>query len=159
MALSNFERMLQLADEVFAVKSDAGQLNVDEKVITQLQHIHPSTLSEFDDGSGPAAWILMIPATLEVMNKFLAKEITESELLNLTPPDIKYESIYLCSALVLPEYRNKGLAKKLSVEAIKNISRLHTIKALFVWPFSKEGDALANKISGLTSLPLYKRLN
>jgi ribosomal protein S18 acetylase RimI-like enzyme len=157
MALSNFERMIQLAEDVFDVRNDANQLSVDEEVIKRLQSLHPSTMSEYDDGNGPVVWILIIPTTLDLMNKFINNNITEQELLDLTPLNTSYEAIYLCSAMVLSEFRNKGIAKKLTLKAIESIKKQHPIKSLFVWPFTKEGDLLAERIAKLSSLPLLKR--
>lgn len=158
MPLSNLERMIQLAEEVFSVKNDPNQLDVNPAVIERLKQIHPATLSEYEDGNGPVAWILLIPTTLELMNRFIENKISEKELFDLTPLNTKYEALYLCSALVLQEYRRKGIAKRLTMEAIDNIRKDHPIKALFVWTFSKEGDLGAAEIARLTSLPLYKRI-
>ena len=47
MDLSNFERLIQLADEVFAVKSDPSQLDVNQDVLARLKKIHPATISEY----------------------------------------------------------------------------------------------------------------
>ena len=157
MVLSNFERMIQLAEDVFAVKSDPNQLDIDQKVMERLHRIHPFTVSEYDDGNGPVAWILVIPTTLDLMNRFLAKEISEKQLFELTPEDSAYNALYLCSALVLEEYRRKGIAKRLTLTAIENISLEHPLKALFVWAFSKEGDIAAETLARHVSLPLYKR--
>jgi len=157
MALNNFERMLQLAEDVFATRTDPNQLAVDDEVIKRLQSIHSATLSEFDDGNGPVAWILSIPTTTDLMTKFLQKDISEKELYELTPINGPYEAIYLCSALVLEEYRCKGIAKQLTTEAIENIKKDHPIKVLFVWAFSKEGASLAEKVAVETGLPLKKR--
>ncbi|MGZ3864831.1 MAG: hypothetical protein ACXVPN_16320 [Bacteroidia bacterium] len=152
----SFERMIQLAEEAFAVREDPDQLDVNESVIKRLPEMHPSTVSEFDD-NGPAVWILLIPTTTELMHKFLEKEISEKQLYEKTPLHIKYQAIYLCSAMVLSEYRRKGIAKRLTVEAVTGICREHPVKTLFVWPFSKEGDALAEEIAKLCGLPLLKR--
>ncbi len=157
MALSNFERMLQLAEEAFAAKHDPSQLDVDEKVIEHLQKIHPASVSEYDDGNGPVLWILMIPTTNDLMQKFIQKQLSEQELVDQTPLNISYNALYLCSAMVLPEYRNKGIAKRMSIEAIDAIRKTHPINSLFVWPFSKEGDGLAENIARSVSLPLLKR--
>jgi len=157
MALSNFERMIQLSDEVFSSRTDPDQLNVNENVMERLQLIHPDTISEYDDGNGPVCWILCIPTTLELMTQFVNQKISERELYELTPLITKYEAIYLCSALLLEEFRGKGIAQGLAVKAIESIKIDHSIKALFVWAFSKEGEKLADKVSGLTGLPLYKR--
>ncbi len=157
MAISHYERMIQLSDEVFSSRTDPDQLNVNEDVMEHLQLIHPDTLSEYDDGNGPVCWILCIPTTLDLMTKFINQTISERELYELTPLNIRYEAIYLCSALLLEEFRGRGIAQRLAVTAIENIRIDHPIKALFFWSFSKEGEKLAEKVSRLIGLPLYKR--
>ncbi len=157
MGISNFERMLQLADDVFAVKNDPDQLDVNPDVLDQLRRIHPATVSEFDDGHGPVAWVLLIPTTLGLMDQFLNHSISEKELFDLTPLDTEYEAIYLCSAMVLEEYRRKGISRQLTLKAIDSIRKDHPIKTLFVWSFTIEGDMTADSISQMTSLPLLKR--
>jgi GNAT superfamily N-acetyltransferase len=157
MTLSNFERMIQLAGEAFDTKNDPEQLDVDEKIIERLLQIHPASVSEYDNGHGPVVWILMIPTSLGLMEQFIDKKISEKELFGRTQPGWKYEAVYLCSAMVLEEYRGKGIAKRLTLEAIEKIRKHHPLKKLFVWPFSKEGDGLAETISRETALPLLKR--
>jgi predicted GNAT family acetyltransferase len=157
MAKSNYERMIQMAEDVFDYRTDNSQLNVDKNVISHLQEIHPATMSEYNEGNGPAVWILVIPTTLDVMNRFLNKEISEKELYELTPVNVPYEAIYLCSAMVLEEYRGKGIAKRLTVEAIESIRKDHPIQSLFVWAFSKEGESLAENVAEMVGLPLKKR--
>ena len=156
MALSNFERLIQLADEVFAVKSDPSQLDVNPEVRERLHQIHPATVSAHDDGNGPVAWVLLIPTTIGLMKRFLKSEISEKELFELTPLNVSYDAIYLCSALVLEEYRRKGITKQLALAAIKSIRTKHPLKAAFVWAFSPEGDKAAEMIARLAGLPLHK---
>jgi len=158
MPLSNFERMIQLADEVFATKSDPNQLDINEEVLDHLRKIHPATVSEYDDGHGPVAWILLIPTTVELMNQFIKGIISEKVLYELTPLGTKYEAVYLCSAMVLGEYRRKGIAKQLTLAALEAIRKDHPIKSLFVWTFSKEGLLGAEALARLTSLPLQSRI-
>ena len=155
--MNNFDRMIQMANEVFATKSDPDQLDVDEHVIAHLKEIHPATLSEMADDNGPAIWILLIPTTRVLMDRFIAKDITEQQLADLTPVHSSYDAIYLCSAMVLEEYRHKGLAKKMTLEAVDKIRADHPIETLFVWPFTEEGNGLADSISKSAGLPLIKR--
>jgi hypothetical protein len=157
MAKSNIERLFQLADEVFDMKNDPLQLNVDQKVISRLLTMHPSTLSEYADGNGPVAWVLVIPTTLELMNRFLEGKISEKELYELTPVNTTYEALYLCSALVLEEYRRKGITKRLVLSAIENIRKDHPLKALFVWPFTEDGDRAAEAIAVEAGMTLFKK--
>ena len=91
------------------------------------------------------------------MTKFINQKISERELFELTPLNTKYEAIYLCSALLLEEFRGKGIAQRLVVKAIESIKTDHSIKALFFWAFSKDGEKLAEKVSLIMDLPLYKR--
>lgn len=157
MTLSNSERLIQLADEVFAVKSDPSQLDVNAEVLERLYQLHPATVSAFDDGNGPIAWVLLIPTTLELMNRFLDNQISEKELFDLTPLNSAYDAIYLCLALVLEEYRRKGITRNLALKAIEDISKQHRLNAAFVWAFSPEGDLAAGKIAEVSGLPLFKR--
>jgi len=154
---SNYERLIALADEVFAVRKDPEQLDVNENVMEKLNEIHPATLSDKDFGEGPILWILLIPTTVALMNQFLNHEINEKQLYELTEPSQEYEAIYLCSALVLEEYRNKGYAKEVTLHAIKEIQKDHPIKALFYWPFTEGGMHAARSIAKELELPLLER--
>jgi GNAT superfamily N-acetyltransferase len=155
---NNLERMIQLADEFFSVKRDPSQISVNGRVLARLRHIHPGTISEKSTSKGPVAWVLVIPTTQTIMDQFISKKITERELYNKTPLHAAYSSIYLCSALVLPEYRRKGLAKKLLIKAIKTIQKDHPVQKLFSWAFSAEGKRLAASVAREVSLPLYSRV-
>jgi hypothetical protein len=157
MFLSNYQRLIKLAEETFAMNNDPSQLQVDGEVRKRLVQIHPSTLSEFSDENGPVAWLLVIPTLREVMERFIVKDITEKELFELTPLNVKYEALYLCSGLVLHEYQRKGIIKKLALKAIEDIRKDHPIQFLFNWAFTEGGDRAAEKLAELTGLPLLKR--
>ncbi len=154
MSLSNFERMIQLAEEVFDSKSDPDQLEVNEEVLNHLCKIHPGSVQEFDDGNGPVVWVLLFPTTNELMEDFLKNKVSEKQLFELTPLNVQYDAIYLCSAMVLEEYRRKGIAQQLTKDAIEEIRKSHPISSLFVWPFTKEGSSLSEKISTSVGLQL-----
>lgn len=157
MPKDNFARMIRLVDEFFETKNDPDQLSIDEEVMNRLHEVHPSTMGEIADEDGPVAWTIVIPTTASVMKQFLNKEINEQALMDLTSPGQVFESVYLCSALVLPEHRGKGLAKKLTVDSVRSIMLDHRITTLYYWAFSKEGDALANAASFELGIPLRKR--
>jgi ribosomal protein S18 acetylase RimI-like enzyme len=152
---TNFERMLQLADEVFASRMDPNQIDVNEGVLNHLRRIHPATVSGHEEGDGPVAWVLVIPTTKKLMDGFLEGKISERDLYELTPLDGKYETLYLCSAMVLKEYRRKGLARDLTLNAIRSIQNDHPINCLFVWTFSKEGLEGSKAIAKRAGLPLH----
>ena len=140
-----------------AILVSAGLININQVVIDRLRMLHPATISEYDDGNGPVAWIILIPTTLDLMRSFVQGNISEKDLFAMTMPGKQYDAIYLCSAMVLKEYRRKGFAKRLTLAAIDAIRKDHPIQALFVWAFSKAGDLGSENMAVLTSLPLYKR--
>ena len=131
--------MIRLADEFFEAKSDPMQISVNRETMEVLKKIHPSTMGEIASKKGPIAWVLVIPTTHKLMKEFISKKINEKQLLDNTPLGSKYEAVYLCSALVLPEERGKGLAKRLLIKSIKSIKKKHPVKFLFYWGFSPEG--------------------
>jgi hypothetical protein len=153
----NLSRMIRLADTVFAMKSDPDQLNVNREVREQLLNLHPAAMMQETDENGPVAWLLIIPTTLHLMHQFLAARITEKQLFDMTPAGVRYGALYLCSALVLEEYRRKGIIQRLALQAIAAIRRDHPVQALFVWPFTSEGMKTAAKIARLCELPLFTR--
>jgi hypothetical protein len=157
MAKNNFEQMMEIIDEIFEVKNDPGQLDVDENVIEKLKQLHPSSLSEYNEGNGPIAWVLMIPTITSLMNDFLTDKISEKELFEKTPLHIQYDALYLCSATTLKEYRGKGITTRLALDAIENIRKTNPIKTLFVWPFTKQGNNLAEKLAQNAGLPLKEK--
>jgi hypothetical protein len=154
----NLKRMIRLAEEFFGTRNDPEQISINRKTITKLRKIHPSTMTEKRMKKGPIAWILVIPTTQVLMKQFIKKQINEQELLDKTPFRENYDAVYLCSALVLPECRHKGLAKSLAIKAIKSIQKQYPINALFYWAFSAKGKKLATSVAKKLSLPLFKRI-
>jgi GNAT superfamily N-acetyltransferase len=157
MGGDNRERMIRLAEEFFDMKNDPDQLAVDGETMARLRAIHPDTMSEESDNNGPIAWMLVIPTMHALMEKFVRGEINEREILEGTSPGGRYDALYLCSALVLPEHRGKGLARRLASRAILSIMKDHPVRSLFYWSFSPEGDALAVSIAREFNLPLFAR--
>ena len=155
--LPNYSRMFNLIDEVFAIRNDPNQLYVDEKATKKLQAIHPATLGEIADKNGPVVWVLMIPTTTHIMEDFLSGKISEKQILENTEPGKSYNCIYLCSATTLPEYRGHGQTKKLCVDSIWKICMDHPIMNLFVWPFTADGEILAESISNECLMKLFKK--
>ncbi len=154
---SNYHRLIALAESFFDAKNDPEQLSMTEEDRKKLQRLHPATMSEEADENGPVAWMLLFPTTRALMERFLTGEIGERELLHLTPDDAPYDAVYLCSALVLDEYRGKGVARRLALSALRTIMAKHDIGTLFIWPFSDAGDRLASSIALELGLPLRRR--
>ena len=151
--------MLQLVDDFFSIKNDPRQLEVTDDILEALIKLHPASVSEYADRAGPVCWILMIPTSEKVMELFLNDKIFESDILNLSIAEKNIDAIYLCSAIVLPEFRNQGIAKQISIAAIEKMQFTFPIKILFTWPFSNEGRNLGNSIAKTLNLPLKLKEN
>jgi GNAT superfamily N-acetyltransferase len=149
--------MIDLADRVFHARADPDQLSVDEDVLRSLRLLHPAAVCEERDTEGPIAWALLFPTLSELMERFLRGEITERELLDLTPVGSSYDVLYLCSALVLPEHRRQGLARGLLTRAVRAIREDHPLTMLFFWAFSEEGAHLAQAVAEELKMPLRER--
>jgi hypothetical protein len=157
MEQKNLQRMIRLAAEFFDAKNDPAQISIDDESMRKLRQIHPASLSEETDRDGPIAWVLVIPTTRELMEQFIAKTISERELLDRTSLHGPYDALYLCSALVLPEHRGMGFAKRQTMKAITAIRKEHPITSLFCWAFSVEGQNLAASVARESGLPLHWR--
>lgn len=157
MMNENFQRMIRLAEEFFDAKNDPAQISVDRVTMKRLGKIHPATMTERKTSKGPIVWVLLLPTTLDLMEQFISDKISERQLLRLTPLRGRYDAVYLCSALVLPEHRGKGLATRVAVKAVKAIEKDHPIQFLFYWAFSPEGKKLAAAIARDVKLPLLHK--
>ena len=69
----------------------------------------------------------------------------------------KIDALYLCSAVVKPEFRRKGLALE-GFTKIINKSSGDKRRVLFYWDYTPKGKLLADKIAKKTNLELRKRL-
>ena len=157
MQNENLKRMIRLAGEFFETKNDPAQISINAISIARLKRLHPATMTERRTKKGPIAWMLVIPTTRKLMRQFISKQINEQELLYNTPLRTKYDALYLCSALVLPEHRGKGYASKLTIKAIRSIQKQHPIKYLFYWAFSAAGKKLAKSAAKECGLPLFRK--
>ena len=155
--LPNYPRMFELIDATFATRQDPDQLQVTPADLEKLAAIHPATLSEKSNALGPLIWVLIIPTVKRVMDRFLENEISERQILELTPIGEPYDAIYLCSATALPEARGKGETKQLCINAIESVRKDHPVKYLFTWPFTPEGARLAESVGIATGLPVLRK--
>ncbi len=149
--------MLELVNTFFDTRNDPGQISVTDEQREKLMQLHPATLSELANEDGPIVWVLLIPTNKQIMEQFLNGEISEKQLLDLAQPGESCQSLYLCSASVLPEFRKQGLARKVTIGAINSIRAQYSISTLYFWPFSSEGRALAQSIADELGIELLER--
>lgn len=140
------QKMDTIAEEIFGTLKDPNQIPITNESREKLYKLTPNWIEyELDEKQNPISWVIIVPTDKKLAERFLNKEITEKELLNITTPQEKYSAIYLCAAVTVPEHRRKGLALKLFKKAIAKISKTNNF-ILFAWPTEKGGIELAQKI-------------
>lgn len=95
----------------------------------------------------------------ELADKFLSAEINENDLLLNSRKIKKFDCIYLCSAIILPEFRNKGFIFESSKRVIANSIEEFGMQfpKLFYWPFSNIGEKLSKKIANYFKFEILKK--
>ena len=153
----SLKRLLELVDDVFETRNDPTQIAFSEADMEKMESLHSGCLQEAANADGPISWVAVIPTSLELMNLFVQGALTERQLFEATEETTPKQAVYLCSAIVLPEFRRSGIAFDLSVNSIRSIQEDQKIEAAFVWPFTDEGEALAQKVASSCGLPLFVR--
>lgn len=154
MEKSNYQRLLQLVDELFNTKSDPDQLDVNEAVINTLQQISPVLVYEHQMAQEAVAWVTLIPSNETLTEAFINGSLTEKTYFEKSVELKQFDTIYLCSAIVLEEFRHQGIVSQHCKMAIENMCRHHSIKQLAAWPFTTEGLNCAKSIASKLELPL-----
>ena len=90
----------------------------------------------------------------QMMKLGLSNNNSTKQLLENTPSGVPYNALYLCSVTTLPEASGRGSTFELCMQTIDEIIKTHPLEFLFVWPFTKAGEALANKIANASGLKL-----
>lgn len=155
MQLTNYQRLIALAEKTFNLKNDSSQLHIGYNEIKTLRSIHVHTVNEYTINNEPVAWLTIIPSNEELMRLFLDDKLNEKELYNYSIKLSDFNTLYLCSALVLEEYQKKGIISNMAVAAIQSLKTSYSIKALFAWPFTEAGKKAALSIANKVSLPLF----
>lgn len=141
------QKMSEIAEKIFVTQDDPNQIPITQESKDKLDKLTPHWLKyRLDENNNPIAWVVVVPTTKEIAQRFLNGSITEKQILDETAPMDKYSALYLCSTITIPEHRNKGLATELIKEAIYNISKTDDY-ILFAWPFSIEGTGLIEKLN------------
>ena len=154
MKAANYQRLLELADQLFNTKSDPEQLDVNEHVIETLQDIAPVLVHEHQIDHEAVAWITLIPSNETLTEAFIQGAISEKNYFEKSVVLSAFDTIYLCSAIVLEEFRHQGIVSQHCKAAIEHMRIQHKIKQLAAWPFTAEGLSCARAIAHRLELPL-----
>jgi hypothetical protein len=102
---------------------------------------------------------LVLPCTQALMQDFITGQINEAQLVEkIREEEITYETmqtIYSCSAFIVPEHRGKGLAMQALIHSIKSITTRKI--PIFYWEYSTVGKIITEKYAACLGVELYVR--
>ncbi|MEK7227995.1 MAG: hypothetical protein AAB681_01410 [Patescibacteria group bacterium] len=140
------DKLMKIAEGVYGTATDPDQMPITRESAEKLDKLCSGWLeTEFDEAGEPISWAVVMPTQRELADKFLNKEISERDLLNLTEPADIYDAVYIVSVITVPEQRGRGLAIKVINRAINNMP-VASDAIYFTWPTTKEGEALIKKL-------------
>lgn len=135
------EKTRKIAEQLYGTAQHPDHIPVTAASQEKLNRLHPKTVLFKVIDDEPVSWIVVVPTTRVLAEKFVNGEITERVLFDQTQPSERYEALYICSIITVPEHRRKGYGTGLLREALENIP-LVPDPYLFCWIYSKEGEAM-----------------
>lgn len=142
------------AERFFHTDKDLEQLPGEEITYEFLTKKFPNSANIIRQGKKIVGHTFVLPCSKKLMRQFLNGKITERQLFYCIREEITYqnfETIYLCSALLLPEHRGQGLAAQSMADQVKKISSMRKGKTeIFAWPQTLEGKKMAQNVAKIT---------
>lgn len=158
MTDKELEQIREMSEKFFGTQSDPDQIPIGAESTKKLESIHKDAcLFKLDEKGNPIGWVTVVPTSIETMDKFLDKKITEVQLLEEAMKEKKFEALYLCGIFVLPEYRRKGYAKGMMIEVIEKVIGNNKDAQFYAWPYSGEGKIALKSLSSLLGKPIFER--
>jgi len=139
------EKQMKIAEGIYGTEVDPDQMPINDETMKKLDSLcHGWMETEFDEAGEPISWAVVMPTQKSLAERFLNKEISEKELLDMTEPNSAYDAVYIVSVITVPEHRGKGLGKKVVEKAMSNMPAVEGA-IYFAWPTTKEGEGMLKK--------------
>lgn len=149
------EKTRRIAEEFYGTVHHPDQIPITGESQQKLFQLHPKTVLFKLVDNEPVSWIVVLPTSQTLAEKFVNGEVTEKELFDKTTPSDVYEALYICSVFTVREHQRKGYGTGLLSEALEGIP-LQPDPYLCCWIYSKEGEAmfraLSKKYAGIVHL-------
>ncbi len=153
------KQAMEAAEKYFGTAEDPEQIPVSDESRQKLGALSPDwDVIAVDEHNQIVGWAVTVPTTLELMEKFLKKEISERELLDYTKPQENYSALYISTFFVSPEHRRKGYATKIFEEMLRRFDYQNKKQTLFAWIYSKDGEELIKSIATKFNLEIKVRV-
>lgn len=147
----DFLKMNEVALKEFGIP-DENMVSPNLENDLMVQGLENNNFICYKENEIPIAWSLVLPTSKEIKGRFLNGEINEKKLFEISTKNPSFESLYLFVVVVLPEHRQKGLAKELMNYQINYFKDKYNINDFFAWIFSTEGDKLVKSLERENSI-------
>lgn len=144
--IKDFEEMTIIGEQIFYTEDDDTQSKASVENCIGISNVDPYCYVSIKENDKNMAWSIVLPTSIDNMNKFLKGEINEAQLSEASKSNPCFECLYFMAVIVLPEYRKMGLAKFLLKEQIKYFQEKYSIDKFFGWIFTKDGNLLADSM-------------
>jgi ribosomal protein S18 acetylase RimI-like enzyme len=148
----------ELAESFFKMEENPDQIPATIENCEWINANIPECDNVIKDDGEIIGYTLIMPCTKDLMEKFLAKEITENEMFEKIKLHVDYnnfDTIYICAMTINPDYRGRGLASEGLIKSIKKIVGARKIKPiLFYWKQTEEGQKVCKKVADLLKFEL-----
>lgn len=131
-----------IAEDAFRTAEDPTQVQIRPGGGTWLIDNIPECMRVIRYDKQVVGSTLIVPTSREVMQLFLNKKINEAELFARVRAAAApiWEAIYLCSAVLLPEHRGKGVATTSAMLSIDWVlANKNPRPDFYVWPTNADG--------------------
>ncbi len=141
------EKTAPITERFFGTAVDPEQIPIVPESREKMKKLSPYCFhTAFDSNDNPVSWVIRIPTTRELKEKFMRKEITEREMFDQTVPAQTYDALYLCTSFTIPEFRRKGIARALTIETIEKFKENSPNIQLFSWIYSSDGEKFVDSL-------------
>ncbi|MDD3663456.1 MAG: GNAT family N-acetyltransferase, partial [Candidatus Pacebacteria bacterium] len=131
---------------LFGTEDDPDQAQPTLHNALSLINLEKNNFLCIKDENKVIAWSVVLPTSIKNMTSFLSNRMTEKDLFLDSINNPKFESLYLMSVIVLPEYRKKGLGSKLLTQQINYFKNNFSINNFYAMILSNEGSKLLEKL-------------
>lgn len=145
----DLEKICEIAENVFGTAEDPDQVDANLENSLKLRSVDSHSILVEKEGDTLVGWAVAMPSSLENMRAFLNEDISERSLFDLSVETVKHEALYLMAVIVLPEFRRRGVGKRVITKQLDYfLEKYPSISQVYAWPWSEGGEALIQSLSG-----------
>ena len=152
----------EMSIEFFGMPNDPEQFQATKENRDYIYSHLRKFLNIIRFGNEIIGYSFMIPCSNNIADLFIKKRISENDLFNRVKEeridDTNFEAIYLCSSIIRPEHRRKGLALEGFVKLIKPLMEKRNFKSrFFFWGYTPAGRAAVLKLARVLNVCIEER--